>query len=436
MGNNYLYGQPPMQPPQNVPMAGVDSQFSIPSMQQLQQQPDQYAHASDVLSQYLQSKQQQQSGNGLTEQILAGRFQPQMQDVQRSITQTAQAYGAPDLFKAVNPYEAADARAQSELSPYTYMAGLQNKASTNMMNMAGGGTGVLANRLMQENPGMTFQQALFAVQGGMNKGLQMGPDGVTPIQGAPQAVGAMKFGENYGGQQGKNTSDLSYAGPLATAKTGAEEATKAQYAGQIAQNTEAGKNRAENAQQAVSTKDIVGLYQKLKDDAATAPSGMVMSGIARGANMLNMPTTGAVAQATFDADLNNLYLATIRSLKGTGRVMEQELVKIGEAAPKATDSREVKIAKANAHMAYYQDRMRELGFDPGTGAPLGGGAQIQPMNESQFNMPSSGGNPLPPSPDQLQMGFAPGNLNGGGGGSSGGASHRYNPVTGGLDPIQ
>lgn len=137
--------------------------------------------------------------------------------------------------------------------------------------------------------------------------------------------------------------------------------------------TEQGKASAENQQNANATQDIIGLYGKLHEDAKTAPSGVLQSGAARVSNALNMPSDAAVAQGKFDADLNNLYLATIRSLKGTGRVMEQELVKIAEAAPKPEDSMEVKMAKAEEHMRYYKERMRSLGYDPETGQPTGQG---------------------------------------------------------------
>ncbi len=249
------------------------------------------------------------------------------------------------------------------------------------MNMSGGGTGVLVNRLMQENPGMTFQDALFRTQAGFKNGLQMDAQGnVIPMPGAPQAQGQVAFGKKLGEQQAvANTSK------------------------QIEQQKETGKNIAENQQNAVSTGDIVGLYGKLQQDAATAPSGLFESAIARGANLANIPTKGSIAQATFDADLNNLYLATIRSLKGTGRVMEQELVKIGESAPKSTDSNAVKIAKAQAHMQYYTQRMQELGVDPSTG---------QQMQEGQPEITSVGGQAV------------------------GGATHKYNPATQQLEPLQ
>lgn len=147
---------------------------------------------------------------------------------------------------------------------------------------------------------------------------------------------------------------------------------------------EAAKQGVDNQQAAKTNQDIVGMYNKLLEDATSAPSGVLESGWARAMNAANMPTKGSIAQGTFDADLNNLYLATIRSLKGTGRVMEQELVKIAEAAPKSTDSMEVKIAKAKAHMAYYTQRMQGL-LSPAL--PMGDGAPSPVTNTTNENDP-------------------------------------------------
>lgn len=389
---------------QNVPVAPVDTNFQIPTMQnpgmmQQTQIPPQLQHINDVLNEYMNSKARQSNNGGITEQILANRFQPTMQDISTAGLREAQSYAQKPGGFAVDPSQVMAQRYESELSPYTSMLSNQMRAGTQYMNMSGGGTGVLINRLMQENPGLTFQDALYAVQSGMKQNLQMGPNGaVTPIQGAPEAAGQMSFGK----QAGEQAANLQYAAPIATAKTGAEESQKAQYAAPIAQATEMGKNRAENQQTGLATNDIIGLYGKLQNDAKSAPSGVVESTIARAANAANMPTQGSVAQATFDADLNNLYLATIRSLKGTGRVMEQELNKIAESAPKSTDSMPVKIAKAQAHMDYYTQRMRSLGFDPTSGQPVNQ-TGIPPVNSSQLNMPGSGGTPNPPTPGQIQQ---------------------------------
>lgn len=144
-----------------------------------------------------------------------------------------------------------------------------------------------------------------------------------------------------------------------------EAAAQAKAAG-----TESGKNKADLPEIARGTKDVVNTYKLLKKDSEKAPSGALESGAATAANILGMPTKGSIAQASFEANANNLFLATIRTLKGTGRVMQSEIENIKQAAPKPADSTEVKNAKIEAHMNYYNDRMKDLGFDPDTGQPL------------------------------------------------------------------
>lgn len=124
---NYNMGQA-----QNVPMAPVDQNFSIPGMgmpqqQMPQQPPPELQHVTDVLQQYIKSKQDSQGNNGLTGDILAQRFQPQMQDISKSIVSTNAAYGAPNIVKPLSVYEAASQRANSELSPYTTALDIQGK---------------------------------------------------------------------------------------------------------------------------------------------------------------------------------------------------------------------------------------------------------------------------------------------------------------------
>jgi hypothetical protein len=132
----------------------------------------------------------------------------------------------------------------------------------------------------------------------------------------------------------------------------------------------------------LGAKDVLNTYSKLKKDSSNAPSGALESGIASAANYLNIPTEGSIAQGTFDADVNNLFLATIRTLKGTGRVMLAEINAIKEAAPLRTDSNAVKQSKIEAHMEYYRGRMKDLGFDPDTGKPLRGGENVQDTGSS------------------------------------------------------
>lgn len=241
----------------------INSQFVAQNMglapqmqpyQQPTQVPPQLQHANDVLNQYIQSKQAQRGANGLTESILANRFQPESQDVARSITQTAQSYGAPELFKPVTPSGAMAERYTNELAPYTSMLEAQGKLGTNMMNQAGGATGILINRLMAENPGMSFQDALYKVQTGYRTGTGMDANGnIIALPGAPQALGLVKYGE----KAGTNQADLQYAAPI--------EAEKKRGAGDI---TDVEKKASGQRNVAETADTLEGLYDALDQSGA------------------------------------------------------------------------------------------------------------------------------------------------------------------------
>lgn len=125
--SNYM--QQPMQP-QNVPVAPVDQNFSIPNPEMGPQQtqvPPQLQHINDVLNEYMNSKQQQQSGNGITEAILAQRFQPNMNDISTAGLREAQSYAQKPGGFAVSPYDMVNQRMQNELAPYTTSLDLGQK---------------------------------------------------------------------------------------------------------------------------------------------------------------------------------------------------------------------------------------------------------------------------------------------------------------------
>lgn len=110
--------------PQNVPQAPVDQNFMVPNPEQgpqPTQTPPQLQHITDVIGQYIQSKQDQQNSGGLTEAILAQRFQPNLADASRSVFQSNQA------GQYYSPEQAAATRMQSELAPYTTAMDLQGK---------------------------------------------------------------------------------------------------------------------------------------------------------------------------------------------------------------------------------------------------------------------------------------------------------------------
>lgn len=215
----------------NVPMAPVDQGFNIPYMgmqQQPMQQSPELQQVKDVLNQYAQTKQDQSGSGGIIQQILAARMQPEMQDVSRSINQTQQAYGAPDLFKPMSPGDAMASRYATELSPYTSMLEAQGKIGNNTMNAAGGATGVLVNRLMAADPSLSVEQALQKVQTGFRSNTMIDAQGnVVPMQGALNTM----MNINNAKQTGQNISDLSYkpriAGGEASARTAVELANAA-----------------------------------------------------------------------------------------------------------------------------------------------------------------------------------------------------------------
>lgn len=70
---------------------------------------------------------------------------------------------------------------------------------------AGGATGVLVNRLMADNPNLSFADALAQVQSGFRQGVTYQGGVATPIQGIGQALGAIKGATNYGGEMGTLT---------------------------------------------------------------------------------------------------------------------------------------------------------------------------------------------------------------------------------------
>lgn len=343
----------------------------------IQQEPQQpqgidTANLSNWIQQQLGSRQSVDSG--MAGDALAGRFDTGIGDYAQGVVQSA--LGKPMLGPQITQQRLsgmADIAQKLGEAKYYQSIGTTGKGEAN----------IAAARIMQENPGMSFTDAYLLASAKQGQGVTYDPNTgkIITRQGASESAGQMAFGK----QAGTERAMIDAAAPKA-------------------RNAELGKQSAENQQQAVGMQDITGLYGKLITDAQTAPSGAIESGIASAANALNMPTKGSVAQGTFDADLNNLYLGTIRTLKGTGRVMEQELNQIAEAAPKASDSTAVKIAKAQAHMQYYTRRMRELGFDPTNGQPVNPNSSIPQLplgQDGAVTLPGASDQIAPPTSEEL-----------------------------------
>lgn len=384
--------------------------------------PPELQHVGDVLSQYIQSKQQQTSGNGLTEQILADRFQPKMQDISQSIGQTQQAYGAPDIFKPATPYDAANSRMANELAPYTSMAEIQQKLGSGQMGQMGGATGVLANRIMQDaranGQPMNFTQALQMAQTGFRQNTMMDAQG--NIVNMPNALNVLSQQSNAR-QTGQNTSDLAYKPQIAGGEAEQRQQAELRNAAGIEQQKKIGageitdvQKRQSGQQQLSSTvDDMINKYKQLQGLGGTTSTQNTM-----GQNMMATAKNSSLGQG-------------IQRMVGTQEQSVRNQINMGIPALindiRATTGMSAKAMDSNAELQFYLQmatnpqvdvqsnlnaleniRRKYLSATPG----------IPQMDEGALSAPAQGGNPLPPSPGQLNQQ---------------GATHKYNPATGMLE---
>lgn len=130
------------------------------------------------------------------------------------------------LQEAQTKAQYADPMAQADLSLKQAHAKYFNAGGGS--NGAGGGaTGALVSRLMAEDPSLSFEQALYAVQTGFRQGTAIQSNGQLGVmQGAPEARGAIKQGEQTGTEQAR----LNFTAPIAAAHQEGEATGKAQGA--------------------------------------------------------------------------------------------------------------------------------------------------------------------------------------------------------------
>lgn len=166
--------------------------------------PSPYGQVGDVLNHFVANKQQQSQQGGMLRQILGMRFQPTQEDRMGAYNQNTAALYVPHVFKSTTPEEQATNRATLELAPYTAAAKLQEGA----VAAGGGATGSLVNRLMAENPGMSFKEALYSVQTGFRQGTGLDANGnVMPLPGAIPSKASLAGAEAGARVAGTNTAN-------------------------------------------------------------------------------------------------------------------------------------------------------------------------------------------------------------------------------------
>lgn len=212
-----------------VDLWGGEGLPQMPQQSQMLQQMPMTSQQQPVgnLSQRIQELlgTREPDGGGTIQDILSGRFSDSgagtsYGDYSQGVVQSA--LGKPTLGGQIGIERGNDTLRQlqsiAQIDALTAKADLNRKGGTG----ANGATMQIIQGLMQANPGMTFEQALYRYQTGNRQGTNLTPDGIQVMANAPQAAGQMAYGK----EAGQRGAELQYAAPIEAAKvTGKGEIT-------------------------------------------------------------------------------------------------------------------------------------------------------------------------------------------------------------------
>lgn len=358
---------------------------------QAQQGPD-LTHLQDVFNQYMSNKQPQ-NANGLTEQILSNRFQPTSGDVGMSIANNAQSFLAPNMFQPTTPGQVMAQRYTSELSPYTQMLDAQNKAKSS--------TPSNVQEWQYYNSLSPGDQTRFLGMKRATQGVMIDQFGkMVPIEGAPNALGQVKFGEFSGEQNAKNTSDLQFKPQIAGGEAQQRQAAELNYAAPIAAQKKAGEDLGtkigayrEDLSVLPQLQQAASELSQLGKTATYTVGGQLVNNAMRQSGA-PVPQ-GAIDRAAYISKVDNQILPLLRRTfgaqftKAEGDTLRSTLGNPDLSPPE-------KDAVLSSFIEQKQRTIQSLGAEINMG-----GAQVPQMNSSQLSVPVAGGLPPPPSPNQL-----------------------------------
>jgi hypothetical protein len=197
----------------------------------------------------------------------------------------------------------------------------------------GGGTGYLVERLMNENPNLSYSDALFQVQTGNRQGLTIQDGQTVPIPGFAQSRGAIEFGETAGGER-----------------------AKAQFADDIAFNRQQGQNDAQNLEKIPNDLSGIIMADRQIDNLLSMPG----LSIATGTSSL-IPTVPGTDKSDFEAALRQLqggaFLQARQALKGGGAISDTESNKAEQSVARMTTAQTEQVFVAS--MREFQEALRE-----------------------------------------------------------------------------
>lgn len=187
---------------------------------------------------------------------------------------------------------------------------------------SGGGTGFLVAQLMAENPSLSYADALFMVQSGFRKGVEVAPGGaVAPREGLGGALGQLGREEEYGKETGK----LEAQGELKP--TVEADVTKAQEDAKKASDSEAALPKL---QQQVG-ESVALIDDLLADEGLDSAVGGILGMQGRQSATLPLSENQRRVQPKIDQIKGKAFLQAFQDLKGAGAITENE----GTAATKA-----------------------------------------------------------------------------------------------------
>ena len=235
----------------------------------------------------------------------------------------------------------------------------------------GGGTGILVNRLMKENPNLSFNDALAQVQTGFRQGVNFQGGVATPMAGLPESKAALSKAEESGKKQAQLQYEPTIEGNKAKAKSDSEFKAKAQ----------------QNFPQVLDNADYLN----------TQLDGLLNSpGKAQAVGLSSLvPIIPGTPAADFKARLEQVngeqFLQAFQSLKGGGQITEIEGKKATDAiARMQTSQTEPEFDKSVKEFKTIVDKATKRAR-AAAGSDIKETPQPEKIMRAVENIPASGG---------------------------------------------
>lgn len=226
---------------------------------------------------------------------------------------------------------------------------------------AGGATGILVDRLMAENPSLSFADALATVQSGVRRGYTMQNGMAVPIEGLPSALGQLAQGETLGELQAQlqlkpkiaqevAQAEMEGAGKISEREKLAREMATAKRVGKFSLKSAFDKSENINNQIDKAVKQVT--------TSATGLTGQAFQNV-WGSDSANLKAT----LNTIGADSAFTSLQEMRDNSPTGgalgQVTERELDLLRDALVAISQSQSPEMLKENLE-TYKQLRQQSL----------------------------------------------------------------------------